>query len=310
MVSICMITYGHERFIEEAINGVLLQEVDFDIELIISNDNSPDNTNQIIERIIKTDPRAGRIKYFNQAQNLGVGANFEFVLTNCTGRYIALCDGDDYWTDPLKLQKQVNFMEHNMHFSICCHEVKIIDDNGVEVPSDLLKALSEDVKATKDLFYGNFIPTPSCLYRNHGPVTFPKWLKRVNILDWYLHFQNSKGGKIKILAERMAVYRKHSTSTWSPLKEEIKLKQSIVFINEINREFDYKFDTDARRTIANQLAFILQLKDIGFLSRLQNNVGYHFYNSPVGLKGKLVYFAYTFIPWVYKIYKSIAQKVR
>ncbi|MFV5703590.1 glycosyltransferase [Flavobacterium sp. XS2P12] len=118
-VSVCMITYGHEEFILQAIEGVLMQECDFVIELVIANDASPDTTDEIIQAIIKNHPRGSWIRYTKHEKNIGMIPNFIFALKKCKGKYIALCDGDDYWTDPLKLQKQICFLEANEDYTLC-----------------------------------------------------------------------------------------------------------------------------------------------------------------------------------------------
>ena len=120
-----MITYGHEKYIEEAINGVLMQECRFPIELIISNDCSPDNTNNIINNIIKNHPKSDIIRYINHEKNIGMMPNFISALRNVNSKYVAICEGDDYWIDRFKLQKQVDFMEKNLDFSMCFHSVQI-----------------------------------------------------------------------------------------------------------------------------------------------------------------------------------------
>ena len=108
-VSICMITYNHEAFIAEAIESVLMQETDFDIELIIANDASSDKTHEIIESLVQNHPRKPSVQYINRIENIGMIPNFMDVINKASGDFIALCEGDDYWTDPLKLQKQKDF---------------------------------------------------------------------------------------------------------------------------------------------------------------------------------------------------------
>ena len=120
LVSVVMITYGHEKYIEEAIQGVLMQECDFEIELIVANDLSPDYTDRVVKRIIAEHPKGSCIKYTCHEHNLGMISNFNWSLNQTTGTYIAICEGDDYWTDPLKLQKQVDFLEKNPDFDLVC----------------------------------------------------------------------------------------------------------------------------------------------------------------------------------------------
>lgn len=119
MISVVIITYGHEKFIEQTINGVLIQECSFDFELIVANDCSPDNTDIIIQAIIDNHPKASKIKYVRHNKNIGMMPNFIFALKSAQEKYIALCEGDDYWTDPLKLQKQVDFLEANPECGLC-----------------------------------------------------------------------------------------------------------------------------------------------------------------------------------------------
>ncbi|MDO9260985.1 MAG: glycosyltransferase, partial [Flavobacteriaceae bacterium] len=108
-VSVCMITYNHENYIQQAIEGVLMQTCNFEVELIIANDCATDKTDEVIQEIIKNHPNSSWIKYTNHSQNKGMMPNFIWAMQQCKGKYIALCEGDDYWTDPLKLQKQVEF---------------------------------------------------------------------------------------------------------------------------------------------------------------------------------------------------------
>jgi glycosyltransferase involved in cell wall biosynthesis len=126
LVSVEMITYKHEGYIKQAIEGVLMQETNFDFELIIADDCSPDDTAKVVEDIIKNHPKGYRIKYFRQATNIGMNANADFAIANCKGKYIAICEGDDYWTDPLKLQKQVDFLESNPEYGLVHTDCKLL----------------------------------------------------------------------------------------------------------------------------------------------------------------------------------------
>ena len=107
LVSIASITYNHEKFIAQAIDSFLMQETDFDFEIIIGEDCSTDDTLKIIKEYKAKYPDI--IKLITSESNVGMMTNFIRTLEACSGKYIALCEGDDYWTDTLKLQKQVNF---------------------------------------------------------------------------------------------------------------------------------------------------------------------------------------------------------
>jgi glycosyltransferase involved in cell wall biosynthesis len=123
-----MITYSHESFIAEAIHGVLMQECDFDVELIIADDCSPDNTNRIIDSF-RSHPNFGWIKYTKHELNKGVNDNFIWAVGQAKGRYIAMCEGDDYWVDPHKLQIQVDFLEANENCGLIYSDYQMKVDN-------------------------------------------------------------------------------------------------------------------------------------------------------------------------------------
>src|ERR1700683_5373651 len=126
LVSVHMVTYNHEKYIAQAIESVLLQKTKFDFELVIGEDFSDDNTRNIIKTFVLNNP--GKINALLHPYNLGLDGKNNSVetLKNCNGKYVALCEGDDFWTDPYKLQKQIDFLEENTDFSICFHNSKIL----------------------------------------------------------------------------------------------------------------------------------------------------------------------------------------
>lgn len=225
LVSICMITYGHEKFIEQAINGVLMQQCNFEIELIISNDCSPDATNTLIETILKTHPKANCINYINHTTNIGMMPNFIFALKKCTGKYIALCEGDDYWTDPLKLQKQFDFLEANEDYVICFHKV-LFQMPSNELVEDFLTIVPNEYENLKNLAEnGNYIHTPSVFYRN-CLTNYPNEFAISPIGDYFLYTMLANFGKLKYLKEQMAVYR-YGVGFYSGFDGSIKSKKWI-----------------------------------------------------------------------------------
>ena len=127
-VSVVTITYGHEKYITETLDGVLMQQYDGPVEFIIANDNSPDATDEVVKKYFLENPAPSNfeIKYTKHETNKGMMPNFIWALEQTTGKYIALCEGDDYWIDPLKLQKQVDFLESNPDFVLSGHKVQVI----------------------------------------------------------------------------------------------------------------------------------------------------------------------------------------
>jgi glycosyltransferase involved in cell wall biosynthesis len=211
LVSVAMPNYGQEEFISEAILGVLSQEADFDIELIIADDCSPDNTENVVKNIIANHPNGHWIKYIRHKENKGAIPNFVWALSQARGKYIALCEGDDYWTDPLKLQKQVDFLENNQEYSLTFHKIKELTSR-----SEKFTYTNPDEEKTytlQDLSKENFIITVSVVFKKNMEM-LPEWLKYSPIGDYPLHLLNASYGLIKYFPQEMATYRVGS-GMWS-----------------------------------------------------------------------------------------------
>lgn len=232
LVSICMITYGHENYVKQAIDGVLMQEVTFDMELIISNDCSPDGTHDVIQHIIKTHPKGHLIKYFEHSENQGMIPNFVFALKKCRGNYVALCEGDDYWTDSLKLEKQVNFLEKNSDYVISCHNASVIDEHGKLLSDSRLSMDRKRDFSSEELMCGRQMLTLSLCFKN-VIKEFPKEYFKSYGGDTFLISLLGQFGKSKYQAEiKKGVYRIHSGGVWNSKSEIEKLKaQRTTYIN-------------------------------------------------------------------------------
>lgn len=166
-VSVIMITYGHEKYIEEAIESVLMQECDFEVELIVANDCSPDGTDFVVNNIIQNHSKSSWIKYTKHPQNKGMIPNFTWAVKQCKGKYIAICEGDDYWTDPLKLQKQIDFLEANLEFTFCVHRYKLFIENDKKFEEKIYpihygryKRLEHGIEIEKGVFAKDWFTQP------------------------------------------------------------------------------------------------------------------------------------------------------
>ena len=132
LVSIEIITYNHAPFIRQCIEGVLMQKTTFPYELVIGEDCSTDGTREIVLDYAQKYPEI--IRVITSESNVGAFENEKRAYFACRGKYIAICEGDDYWTDPDKLQKQVDFLEEHPDYSMCCHASKIIVENKKAKP--------------------------------------------------------------------------------------------------------------------------------------------------------------------------------
>jgi glycosyltransferase involved in cell wall biosynthesis len=211
-VSIACLIYNHEKYIDKAILGFISQKTSFKFEIILCDDFSTDNTASIIENYLFKKDCNYSIKYFKHPTPIGMSKNLLFCLNNCSGKYIAFCDGDDYWIDENKLQKQVDFLEKNLNYVMCYHNVKILE-NQVLI-DDILKCKNISNKSSYNdlLCFGKYMQTCSVVFRNEIPK-FP--FNNVNYLNDYIFwFWVSQFGNIYRIDEVMAVYR-YGSGIWS-----------------------------------------------------------------------------------------------
>ncbi|WP_417237392.1 glycosyltransferase family 2 protein [Bizionia paragorgiae] len=209
LLSVCLITYNHEKYIEQAIEGVLMQKTDFKFELIIADDCSTDRTQEILKSYKNKYP--AHITLILQNINKGPAQNWLDLITAPKSKYIAYFEGDDYWTDPLKLQKQVDFLETNEEFNICFHRANLLMEDGT-LSLHPIPQISKggEFKYADLIKHYNFITTASVLFRKPDNFFFPKWFAEIPFGDMGLYFLVSRGKKIKCLNEIMSVYRIHS----------------------------------------------------------------------------------------------------
>lgn len=211
-VSVIMITYGHERFIEKAVKSVLMQEGAFDLELIIADDKSPDDTPGRIMEIIASHPRGGAIKYTRHEINKGMQPNFVWAYEQCTGKYVAMCEGDDYWTDPHKIMKQVKFMEENPDYALCGHNAMKLYMNSTRKPT-LFTSINKDTDISMEQIFSRWtVPTASFLFRREG-FHLPDWFAKLYSGDLSLTLLLRDRGKIRFFAEPMSIYRVNLSGT-------------------------------------------------------------------------------------------------
>lgn len=226
-VSIIAISYNHEKYIRQAFDSFLAQKTDFDFEVVIGDDNSTDGTQQIIDEYLIAHPSLFR--QVQRKKNVGLQRNFADTMERASGDYLALCECDDYWTDPLKLQKQVDFLDSNPDYSLCFHPVKVVFENTDKKYEIFPSPQKVQEFTLEKLLRQNFIQTNSVMYRRQSYDTLP-----TNILpvDWYLHLYHAQFGKIGFINRTMAVYRRHEGGVWwAKNRDEFWKKNGIMHLN-------------------------------------------------------------------------------
>lgn len=213
LASILCITYNQKSFIAQALDGFLMQKTDFDFEILINDDASTDGTAEIIKEYQGKYPDIIKPKFQNENQYSkgNMGLFVEFLFPRVTGKYIALCEGDDYWIDENKLQTQVDFLENNPDYALCFNRSKVIFEKHEEKDS-LFPPKQEGEKFTVErLLRENYIQTNSVMYRARG---YKNMRTDVMPQDWYMHLYHAQFGKIGFIDKPMSAYRRHPGGIW------------------------------------------------------------------------------------------------
>lgn len=252
-LSIFMVTYNHEKFLAQALDSALMQTVNFDYEIIVGEDCSTDNTRSILMDYYSKFP--DRIKPILHEQNIGPHENTASVFAACTGEYVALLEGDDYWTDPLKLQKQVDFLDANRDYSLCFSAYQRYYENDRTFSDPIYPPGRKQWYSLEELLHECMISTPTVLFRRNNLPVFNEFLQKIPAPDYGIFIINAQHGKLGYIDEVTSVYRRHEGGIWTSLQEKAlceKTLESLLLISEYlgpqyhkylcfaNYEYNYK----------------------------------------------------------------------
>jgi len=261
LLSIVNNTYNHENFISEAIEGFLMQKTTFKVEILVHDDASTDKTAAIIREYEKKYPKLILPIYQTTNQySQGISPNLEYQLPRVRGKYIALCEGDDYWTDPLKLQKQVDFLERNQDYSMCAGRVKYFHQELHEMKDDYnVRQFDSETEGLEvnleNLFNPYIIRTCTLLYRTEY-MNVEEIIKYKYFKDIFLFSILLSKGKGFVFNDLHGVYRKHLGGVWT---NATKLNQLQADVNTLT-EMDEYFSHNVKSIIEFRRARIEQLQ--------------------------------------------------
>ena len=282
-VSVWVITYNHDKFIERAIDSVLMQEIDFTYEIVIGDDCSRDNTRNILKEYRIKFPE--NIRLLLRERNIGLGSNFMQTYLACKGQYVAMLEGDDYWIDKHKLQKQVHEMDRHPECTICGHLVEARNEKGEYLytygPSAIVHGL-KNIYEMEDIIKSNFIHTSGLMVRNHVVEQFPVWFRECLTADFVFQILHAMHGKIFFLPETMSVFNNNTASAWATKSILYKAPNAIKTYRLVDRMLDYKYHAIVKNVIAfwNFKCAYIHLKDGKKISAIQCMIK-SFINAPV-----------------------------
>lgn len=277
IVSISCITYNHKDFIKEAIGGFLKQETTFQIEVLINDDCSNDGTSEIIKEYELKYPNLIKPIYqeVNQYSQGVRGMSRRFNYPRAKGKYIALCEGDDFWTDPLKLQKQVDFLEKHSDCSLCFHNTKMTFMDAsrpplVWGPPGLMKKESHLFTPEEAIAGGLGIWTSSMIMRSSiMKERRPDWLSKVVYGDVAVRLICANEGNFGFIGGKpMSVYRRGVPGAWSADEgktrewEEQRLRSHFQVLDYFNEYSEFKYSKAVEKQKKNLLrTYLLRIQD-------------------------------------------------
>jgi glycosyltransferase involved in cell wall biosynthesis len=307
-VSVTMITYNHAEFISKAIDSVLMQRTNFDYEIVIGEDCSTDNTRNILIDFQKRYP--DKFRLLLNEKNLGGHRNSAQTLQACKGQYIALLEGDDYWTSPQKLQKQVDFLDSHPECSICFHNVTEFYKEGNREPHSFFRNNQKEFFTVEDLLLRNFIPTCSTMFRRGLFVEFPDWYYLLKMGDWPLHILNALHGKIGYINEIMAVHVIHPGGAWFTMIQnwEERIKANIDFYDNIYAYLEPKYKRIIDRILHNLCLEVSErYADMADLAKAKTYAIRCFTNHFLISRNLIKILLRLYVPILYKILRSLKR---
>jgi glycosyltransferase involved in cell wall biosynthesis len=316
IVSICSTAYNHENFIRECIEGFLMQETTFPVEILIHDDASTDSTANIVREYEAQYPHIIKPIYQKENQYSKGVPPFGICLYPCAkGKYIALCEGDDYWTAPNKLQTQVDFMESHPDYSGCFHNVNVVYEDGSKSMHPAYTKPLKDTFTVQDLAPVNFIHTPSNLFRARLFPEFPAWYARMPLGDWSLHVLNAEHGAIGYIDRIFAVYRVHGGGAWSSLSESEIYRKSIQVAEAIDAHLGFKYTKAIKKNIAYwhyRIALNMSKEGIDkrIFAHLKASIRNCFSHEQISKKAILAMFIKHSCPVLYMRLKQIKDALR
>lgn len=244
IVSIACLTFNHTEFITQAIDSFASQKTNFHFEIVVGDGGSTDGNREKIEELAN--------KYSNIHFQLvfpdkdpGIFGTIQLIIQNARGKYLAFCEGDDFWTHPEKLQIQIDYMETQPNCSLCFHRIGILKDGQIfnkQTPVPVNPQIT-------DLIQQNFLYTPTCVYRKSTLDHIPQEFLSHNTADYFLHVLAASQGEMHYIDEEMAVYRLHDGGYWLNRTE----KDRLLHMGHVYLTMYNYFSKEGKLEIAEQL---------------------------------------------------------
>ncbi|MFN7119865.1 MAG: glycosyltransferase [Saprospiraceae bacterium] len=296
-VSVCMIAYNVEKYIAQAIEGVLRQQTNFPIELVIGEDCSTDATREICEYYVQKYP--DRIKYLPNKVNMGIGKNHYRTLMSCNSKYVAVCDSDDVWTDPYKLQYQIDFLEDNPDYGLVYTDIDCIDEynNVIIYPSvENIRPRYAAGNVFFNLLQGNFINNCTVVFRRELINDYQGYINPI-CHDWLLWMRIATRTKIHYYDARTTQYRIHAGGVTNSAE---RIKKNVALVRRQLQDVILYFNQYYNKPINKPEKLLLFRKMMALIIHLES----------FARKAQLLYILPKYFPGMNSIIKLITGKAK
>lgn len=243
-INIILITYNQAQYIRQVLESILMQKTSSEVEIIVADDCSTDNTLDIIKKYEKKS--SFTFTYLEKEYNIGYNKNYQQAFAACTGDYVAIMEGDDYWVKENHLQNHIDHLEQYPNASMSYNRhIRLFEDQGREEVFEWTADQDYEFITTEQLALGNRIGNLSCcVFRGDHIQSLDPKLFDVEIADWMLGMYMGQFGPLLYLKDVTSAYRIHDNGQWSKMTEREQCLRVIELINEYDKYFDYKYTSD------------------------------------------------------------------
>jgi glycosyltransferase involved in cell wall biosynthesis len=264
-ISVLLVSYNHEKHIRQALDALFRQVFEGPIELVVADDKSTDNTLSIIKEYEGVDSRFS-FKYLDYSENLGITKNYKRSFQACTFEYVAVLEGDDYWTSPRKLQRQSDFLAEHWESDVCSVNYYVFEEDRAELSPRLPASTGHRFISARELIADNVVGNFStCMYRRSALARLPEGLFDIKSYDWITNIVLAKNSLIGFLEEPMSVYRLHSGGVWTQTPHMDKLKAQLEMLPAYDALTDHVFHEDFER-LSSHLRHVITVSQFGHVA--------------------------------------------
>ncbi|MFU8787387.1 MAG: glycosyltransferase [Methylobacter sp.] len=265
-ISVLLVTYNHENYIRQALDALFGQATKEPIELIVADDGSSDNTVSLIKEYENKKDHQFHFKYLDNKINLGITKNYQRGFAACSGDYVAVLEGDDYWISPFKLQRQIEFLDAHWECGLCSANYFVFEETRFHFYPRTAPGTGYRLLSARDLIADNLVGNFStCMYRKSALSALPKELFEICSYDWIVNICVARSSLIGFIEETMSVYRLHANGVWTQTAPTEKLKAQLALIPVYDTLTDHVYHAEFE-LLSNRLQQMVSISNLTHLA--------------------------------------------